>query len=116
LCRSANWGFGRPATPKACAGRSSICSKACRRKNCFSGCTWTAAQRDSEWAKFREAYRDVFPKELPAEAATMRFIAFEKDWTPIAIPGPGYRPSHGKLIWSWPKTYGLEPFLKQRLQ
>lgn len=77
---------------------------------------WTAAQRDSEWAKFREAYRDVFPKELPAEAATMRFIAFEKDCTPIAIPGPGYRPSLGELIWSWPKTYGLEPFLRKRLQ
>ncbi len=76
---------------------------------------WTAAERDSEWTKFREAYRDVFPKELPADAASMRFIAFQDDWTPIAIPGPGYRPSLWELIASWPKTYGLEPFLRKRL-
>jgi hypothetical protein len=55
---------------------------------------WSKAHRDCEWAKFREAYKDVFPKELPADAASMRFIAF----APIAIPGPGYRPSLWELI------------------
>ena len=77
---------------------------------------WTAAHRDSEWAKSCDAYRDVFPKELPADAASMRFIAFEDDWTPIPIPGPGYRPSVWEYIASWPKTYGLEPFLRKMLQ
>jgi hypothetical protein len=77
---------------------------------------FSKAERDSEWQKLREAYRDVFPKELPADAASMRFIAFKDDWTPIAIPGPHYRPSLWELIASWPKTYGLEPFLRGRLQ
>jgi hypothetical protein len=73
------------------------------------------AQRDSEWAKFLENYRDIFPKQLPEKAAEARFIAFADDWTPIAIPGPGYRPSLWEVLQSWPGTYGLEPFLKQRL-
>ena len=76
---------------------------------------WKKAERDSEWEKFRAAYKDVFPKELPADAARMRFIAFEDDWSPIPIPGPGYWPSLWELIASWPRTYGLEPFLKKRL-
>src|ERR1019366_6335043 len=75
----------------------------------------TPAQRDSEWAKFLESYGDIFPKPLPAEAAAARFIAFEDDWTPIVIPGPGYRPSLWELLASWPSTYGLEPLLRQRL-
>lgn len=77
--------------------------------------SWKKSERDSEWRRFREAYRDVFPNELPADAATMRFIAFEDDWTPIPIPGPNYRPSLWEYIASWPSTYGLEPFLKKRL-
>ncbi len=77
---------------------------------------WSKAHRDGEWAKFREAYKDVFPKELPADAASARFIAFEDDWTPSAIPGPGYRPSLWELIASWSKRYGLEPFLKKPLR
>ncbi len=73
-------------------------------------------QRDAEWSKFREAFGDVFPKPLPADAASTRFIAFEDDWTPIAIPGPGYRPTLWELIASWPKTYGLEPLSRKRLE
>jgi hypothetical protein len=75
----------------------------------------TPVERDSEWAKFLESYRDIFPKPLPEEAAKGRFIAFEDDWTPVVVPGPGYRPSFWELIASWPSTYGLEPFLRQRL-
>lgn len=74
------------------------------------------AQRDAEWTEFRKAYSDVFPKELPADAASARFIAFEDDWTPIPIPGPGYRPTLWELLASWPKTYGLEPLLRKRLE
>jgi len=74
------------------------------------------AQRDAEWAQFREAFSDVFPKPLPVDAASTRFIAFEDDWTPIAIPGPGYRPTLWELIASWPKTYGLETLLRKRLE
>jgi hypothetical protein len=76
----------------------------------------TPAERDSEWKRFLESYGDIFPKPLPAGAARARFIAFEDDWTPVAIPGPGYRPSAWELIASWPSTYGLEPLLKQRLR
>ena len=74
------------------------------------------AQRDAEWAKFRTAFGDVFPKPLPADAASTRFIAFEDDWTPIPIPGPGYRPTLWELVFSWPKTYGLEALLQKRLE
>jgi hypothetical protein len=74
------------------------------------------AQRDAEWAQFREAFSDVFPKPLPVDAASTRFIAFDDDWSPIAIPGPGYRPTLWELIASWPKTYGLEPLLRKRLE
>jgi hypothetical protein len=74
------------------------------------------AQRASEWTRFRESYGDIFPKPLPEEAAKARFIAFEDDWTPVAIPASGYRPSWWELIASWPSTYGLEPLLKQRLR
>ena len=73
------------------------------------------AERDAEWAKFREGYRDIFPKPLPEDAAKARFIAFKDDWTPVAIPGAGYRPSIWEMIWSWPSTYGLEPLLKRQL-
>ena len=76
---------------------------------------WTPAARDSEWEKFRNAYQTVFPKPLPTSAAGVRFIAFENDWTPIAVPGPGYRPSVWDLINSWPSTYGLEPILRRKL-
>jgi len=76
---------------------------------------WRPAERDREWANFREAYRSVFPKDLPESAAATRFIAFEDDWTPVAIPGPGYRPSVWELIASWPATYGFESVLKKRL-
>lgn len=76
---------------------------------------WTPAARDAEWAKFLDTYRTVFPKALPPSADKVRFIAFENDWTPIAIPGPGYRPSIWEMIASWPGNYGLEPILKKRL-
>jgi hypothetical protein len=75
----------------------------------------TQAERNGEWAQFRESYRDIFPKPLPEDAAKARFIAFEDDWTPVAIPGAGYRPSIWERVWSWPSTYGLEPVLKRRL-
>jgi hypothetical protein len=74
------------------------------------------ARRDAEWAEFRRVYSDVFPKELPADAASTRFIAFEDDWTPIPIPGPRYRLTLWELIASWPSNYGLEPLLRKRLE
>ena len=81
----------------------------------FNVGTLSAAKRQQEWATFCEAYRDIFPQPLPREAAKARFVAFQDDWTPVLIPPPGYRPSLWELFASWPSTYGLEPFLKQRL-
>ena len=82
----------------------------------FSVARMSAAERQSEWTKFCENYRDIFPKPLPPEAADGRFIAFQDDWTPIVIPARGYRPSLWELFASWPSTYGLDPFLRQRLE
>jgi hypothetical protein len=75
----------------------------------------SAAEREGEWAKFVESYGDIFPKPLPAAVAKARFIAFADDWTPVAIPPAGYRPSIREMIASFPSTYGLGPLLKQRL-
>jgi hypothetical protein len=81
----------------------------------FNVARLSAAERAQEWAKFCEAYRDIFPQPLPRDAAKARFVAFQDDWTPVLIPSSGYRPSPWEMIASWPSTYGLEPFLKQRL-
>jgi hypothetical protein len=81
----------------------------------FNAGRFSAAERAAEWARFRENCRDIFPKPLPDETAQARFVAFDDAWTPILIPGKGYRPSAWELIASWPSTYGLEPLLRQRL-
>jgi hypothetical protein len=81
----------------------------------FNAGKFSAAERAAEWSKFRENYRDIFPKPLPDETAQARFVAFDDTWTPILIPGKGYRPSAWELIASWPSTYGLDPFLRKRL-
>jgi hypothetical protein len=45
----------------------------------------TAPEREEEWAKFRAALGDIFPKPLPETLGETRFICFAPDWTPIPI-------------------------------
>lgn len=45
----------------------------------------TAAEREEEWAKFRAALGDIFPKPLPETLGEIRFICFAPDWSPIPI-------------------------------
>lgn len=59
---------------------------------------WTPRARAEEWARFREAYQDVFPKSLPADLGKARFVAFESDWTPIMVPGPRSPVSLGERV------------------
>ena len=75
----------------------------------------TRSDREHAWKKFLQHYSNVFPKPPLANVEHVRFIAFEKDWTPIGIPGPGYRPSVWEVINSLPRNYGLESFLRRRL-
>jgi hypothetical protein len=76
----------------------------------------TVAQRQGEWRRFTSAFRDAFPKPLPADARYARYIAFDDDWTPHTIPGAGYRltPREWRL-WARPSLWGLEPFLRARM-
>lgn len=70
--------------------------------------------RAAEWARFVDAYADVFPKPLPGDVESARFVAFEDDWTPRPIPGKGYRPALGEYF---TRSYwrGLKRLLKERL-
>lgn len=73
----------------------------------------TARQRDAEWQQFVDAHVDVFPKPLPRDITDIRFVAFDADWTPIAIPSAQY-PAQ-KYTFTDPKrlTAGLHAYLEE---
>jgi len=52
----------------------------------------TLEQREREWTKFVAAYSWIFPKPLPAKLGKTYYLAFDNDWSPICIPGPGVFP------------------------
>lgn len=49
-----------------------------------------STEREAEWARFREAFGDIFPKPLPVALGDARFFCFADDWTPIPV-APRYR-------------------------
>jgi hypothetical protein len=73
-------------------------------------------QRAAEWQTFVENHRDVFPKPLPSDLKSIRFIAFDADWTPIPIPSGRYPTSFlDRLNFaSVSMLGGLRSFLKER--
>jgi hypothetical protein len=78
---------------------------------------WTPQARATEWARFREAYKDVFPKSLPADLGKARFVAFDADWTPILVPGPRSPVSLGeRLRFMSGPVLGLRSYLQAHAQ
>jgi hypothetical protein len=77
----------------------------------------TAHQRNTAWQQFVEAHKDVFPKPLPRDISDIRFLAFDRDWSPIPIPGPRYPYLRGEGLQD-PKglVTGLRAFLEERFR
>jgi hypothetical protein len=77
-------------------------------------------ERDIEWAKFVERYKDVFPQALPASIDEIRFIAFDEQWTPIPIPGKQFPASFAERHLAKGKGQltnpGLGNFLNARIR
>jgi hypothetical protein len=76
------------------------------------------AERDIEWAKFVERYKDVFPRTLPNNVNKVRFIAFDEQWTPIPIPGKEFPATFAErfLRAGGRNTHGLANFLNARIR
>jgi hypothetical protein len=70
--------------------------------------------QQAEWDRFRAICGGVFPQPLPDDIAHVRFIAFDRDWTPRPCPGPGYRPGFSEW-WRNANVRGLTPLLHARL-
>jgi hypothetical protein len=73
-------------------------------------------QRDAEWLRFVDSHCDVFPKPLPRDVGTTRFIAFDADWTPLAIPNARYPAVLMDRMDLSRDTLGLRSFLKERFR
>jgi hypothetical protein len=57
-----------------------------------------------QWARFVDAYKDVFPKPLPRDLGRMRYMAFDNEWHPIPLPAGDE-----------PALSALHSFVKSRL-
>jgi len=55
-------------------------------------------ERQAQWDRFLELYGDSFPKPLPRDLDEMYFIAFDKDWNPIAVRGRGNWATRLRLV------------------
>jgi hypothetical protein len=74
-------------------------------------------RRAAEWQRFVESHRDVFPKPLPPDIKSIRFIAFDADWTPIQIPSARYPTTIlDRLAYFRWSLLGLSSFLKERFR
>ena len=73
-------------------------------------------QRDAEWLRFVDSHCDVFPKPLPRDVGTTRFIAFDADWTPLSIPNARYPAVMMDRMDLSRDTLGLRSFLKERFR
>jgi hypothetical protein len=78
---------------------------------------WSKEERRAEWQRVVAIYREIFPQPLPEDIERVYFIGFDRDWKPVAIPGPNYR----KTWWDradmagFYKMSGLTPYLIDRL-
>jgi hypothetical protein len=77
----------------------------------------TAYQRNTAWLQFVDAHKEVFPKPLPRDISDIRFIAFDRDWSPIPVPGPRYPYQTGENLQD-PKglIMGLRAFLNEKFR
>lgn len=73
----------------------------------------TPEARMAEWARFREAHREIFPKPLPEDVASARFICFDDDWTACRLPERP--PSLAQRLLVNATANCLRPFLRDRL-
>jgi hypothetical protein len=75
----------------------------------------TPQQRAVEWQRFVDSHSKIFPKPLPRDVESIRFIAFDADWTPIPIPSTRFPVT--KKDWRADRsasTFGLGAFLDER--
>lgn len=77
----------------------------------------SATERDIEWVKFVERYKDVFPRPLPSKVNKTCFIAFDEQWTPIPIPGKEFPATFAEryVRAGGRNTLGLANFLAARI-
>jgi hypothetical protein len=76
----------------------------------------TRQQRDAEWLRFVDGHSDVFPKPLPRNVGSTRFIAFDADWTPLSVPSARYPVVMMDRMDLNQNTLGLRSFLRERFR
>jgi hypothetical protein len=75
----------------------------------------TSKQRNEEWRALLSEYDGIFPRPLPQKVGSARFIAFDDNWNPLAVPGKQFPRSLFDLLEGHTSILGINSFAKARL-